>query len=68
MMSELSPVCFSCSTNFNLSQSSSALEDKNIVFDSFRFWIFGFEEYLTIAGDLSNLNTGSSVGLLRISA
>ena len=33
-MSELLPACFSCSINFNLSQSLSGSDDKNIVFET----------------------------------
>ena len=32
--SELFPACFSCSNNYNLSQSSSGSDDKNIVFET----------------------------------
>ena len=32
--SELFPACFSCSNNFNLSQSSLGSDDKNIVFET----------------------------------
>ena len=32
--SELFPACFSCSNNFNLSQSSSGSDDKKIVFET----------------------------------
>ena len=32
IMLELFPACFSCNNNFNLSQSSSRSNDKNIVF------------------------------------
>ena len=32
IMSELFPACFSCSNNFNLSQSSSGLDDKKNCF------------------------------------
>ena len=33
IISELLPACFSCNNNFNLSQSSLGLEDRNIVLD-----------------------------------
>ena len=46
-MSELFPACFGCNKNFNLLQSSSGSDDKNIVFDT--------TEAETIKpGDLSN--------------
>ena len=34
IMSELFPACFFCKNNFNLSQSSSGSDDKNIVFET----------------------------------
>ena len=32
-ISEFFPACFSCNINFNLAQSSSGSDDKNIVFE-----------------------------------
>ena len=47
IVSELFPACFSCYNNFNLLQSSSGSDDKNIVFE--------IPEAETIkAGELSN--------------
>ena len=34
VITELFPACFSCRNNFNLSQSSSGSDDKNIVFET----------------------------------
>ena len=68
---ELTPVCFSCNVNFNLSPILLGSDDRNKVFDSFGFWFFGFEENFfqiepaMIAGDLSNHIIDSSQGLLR---
>ena len=58
IMSELFPACFSCSNIFNLSQSLSGSDDKNIVFET--------PEAETIKpGDLSNFKgVQSQVDLL----
>ena len=45
-MLELFPACFSCSNSFNLLQSSSGLDDLNIVFET-------LEAEIVKAGDLS---------------
>ena len=45
IISELLPACFSCNNNFNLLQSSSGSDDKNIVFET---------PEAKIAGDFSN--------------
>ena len=45
IISELLPACFSCNNNFNLLQSSSGSDDKNIVFET---------PEAMIAGDYSN--------------
>ena len=48
IISELFPAFFSCSNNFNLSQSSSASEDKNIVFQIPEAMIAGESSIFTI--------------------
>ena len=47
IISELFPACFSCSNSFNLLQSSSGSDDKNIVFET-------PEAEILKPGDLSN--------------
>ena len=64
------PARYSCSNKFNLSQSLLGLEDKNLVFYSFRFSDFGSQEDFPlsdpamIAGDLSSLICDLSLPLL----
>ena len=48
IISELFPACFSCYNNFNLLQSSSGSDDKNIVFET-------PEAETSKPGELSNL-------------
>ena len=55
------PALFSCSKNFNMSQSSLGLEEKNPV--EFPFGFDFFREAAMIAGDLGNLTRDLSTSL-----